>query len=143
MYAWLDKHIKEQAACYGLTPDQHARLIGGAATYQEKIDMHQVNEPKREPYVTPPEYLAAKPKRVDQERFDYMLNVLPPCKWQRGRYMETFHVSEYLSGNIVMWMVRIGVGEEATFWEVNQPDNLTQPMLHKLIEEALGKEKAS
>lgn len=42
---WLDKIIKEQAAAYGLTVEQHARLMGGAAEYQEKIDNHEVDEP--------------------------------------------------------------------------------------------------
>lgn len=45
---WLDKIIAEQAAAYGLTPEQHERLMGSAAEYQERIDNHQVPEPKCE-----------------------------------------------------------------------------------------------
>jgi len=35
---WLDKIIEEQAAHYGLTVEQHARLMGDAAEYQEEIE---------------------------------------------------------------------------------------------------------
>lgn len=44
---WLDKYIVEQAAHYGMTPEKHACLMGGAATYQEKIDMGVVREPAK------------------------------------------------------------------------------------------------
>ena len=48
MSHWLDKIIEEQAAHYGLTVEQHARLMNGAAKYQELIDKHQVEEPTSE-----------------------------------------------------------------------------------------------
>lgn len=34
-YDWLDKHIDEQAAYYGLTKEQHAKLVKDAAEYDE------------------------------------------------------------------------------------------------------------
>lgn len=42
---WLDRIIEEQAAAYGLTVEQHARLMGGAAEYQEQIERNEVDEP--------------------------------------------------------------------------------------------------
>lgn len=45
---------------------------------------------------------------VTQERFWEMLEVLPPCKWNRGGSEETFHVSERLWDNYVSWFTRIG-----------------------------------
>ena len=51
----------------------------------------------------------AKPAReIDAQRFDDMLGVLPPCKWYgHGTNQESFHVSEFLSGNIVSWFVQL------------------------------------
>lgn len=49
------------------------------------------------------------PWPVDRDRFWYLLEVLPPCKWRRmAGGCESFHVSERLSGNVVTWCVRIG-----------------------------------
>lgn len=44
---WLDRIVAEQAAHYGLTVEQHARLMGGAAAYQELIERLEVDEPAR------------------------------------------------------------------------------------------------
>lgn len=41
---WLDKVIEEQAAYYGLTVDQHKRLMDDAATYQEYVESGIVQE---------------------------------------------------------------------------------------------------
>jgi len=48
------------------------------------------------------------PWRIDEKRFWYLLEVLPPCKWRRMSDGESFHISERLSGSIVTWAVRIG-----------------------------------
>ena len=45
MTHWLDKIVEEQAAHYGLTVEQHARLVRGAGQYQELIEKGQVDEP--------------------------------------------------------------------------------------------------
>ena len=44
-FHWLDKHIAEQAAAYGLTPAQKADLFNGAAEYDQKILQGEVDEP--------------------------------------------------------------------------------------------------
>jgi DNA-nicking Smr family endonuclease len=41
---WLDPIIRQQAAHYGLTVDQHAKLMSGASATQEAIDLHEVTE---------------------------------------------------------------------------------------------------
>jgi hypothetical protein len=41
---WLDPIIREQAAHYGLTPEQHAHLMDGAAKTQERIDTGELPE---------------------------------------------------------------------------------------------------
>lgn len=48
------------------------------------------------------------PWRITRERFWEMLEVLPPCRWERHHHAETFHVSELLSGNIAAHFVRLG-----------------------------------
>lgn len=34
-YSWLDKIIEEQAAYYGMTVEQHSKLVNDAAAYDE------------------------------------------------------------------------------------------------------------
>lgn len=48
------------------------------------------------------------PREVDVDRFDYLLNVLPPCRWTRRGDTESFYVSERITGSVVTWGVRIG-----------------------------------
>lgn len=43
--AWLDRHIVEQAAHYGLTPERKAALFDGAAEYGEQLEQGLVDEP--------------------------------------------------------------------------------------------------
>ena len=45
---------------------------------------------------------------IDHDRFDEMLNVLPPSRWVRFAGREHFHICERISGSIVSWCVRIG-----------------------------------
>lgn len=47
-------------------------------------------------------------KEIDSERFFYMLEVLPPCKWSNVHGVELFHVSERITGNLVSWFFRKG-----------------------------------
>jgi len=42
---WLDKHIAEQAAHYGLTVAKHSKLMRGAADYQYDIEQFLVDDP--------------------------------------------------------------------------------------------------
>ena len=44
-----------------------------------------------------------QPIACTAERFDEMLNILPPCQWDRVRGVEMFHMSERLYGNVVTW----------------------------------------
>lgn len=49
-----------------------------------------------------------KPICITREAFDDALNVLPPVDWQNTSGMETFKMSEQLSGNITGIYCRIG-----------------------------------
>lgn len=44
---WLDPIIDEQAKQYGLTREKFTNLMSGAASYQERIDEYQVDEPRK------------------------------------------------------------------------------------------------
>lgn len=46
--------------------------------------------------------------RITHERFDEMLNVLPPRRWYNHGATESFHVSERIAGNVVSHFCRIG-----------------------------------
>lgn len=48
------------------------------------------------------------PVEIDEDRWRYWLEVLPPCKWERVRGAEVFHVSERITYSVVTWCVRIG-----------------------------------
>lgn len=48
------------------------------------------------------------PKEIDEKRFDWLLNCLPPCKWGRFGDGEAFHMSERITHDIVTWCVRLG-----------------------------------
>lgn len=67
-------------------------------------------------------YVKTDPVKIDQERFLYMLEVLPPSRWYRGDHMEWFHVCERLTMNLVSWYARVG----DTYWEFNDADSLTK-----------------
>lgn len=55
------------------------------------------------------EGLIAHPvERISEERYNEMLNVLPPCNWVRGGSVESFHISEAITGSVVNVFVRIG-----------------------------------
>lgn len=43
-------------------------------------------------------------KEVNESRYWYMLEVLPPCRWHHYRGIELFHISERITGNIVSWI---------------------------------------
>jgi len=52
--------------------------------------------------------LVTEPKRIDQERFNDMLDVLPPCRWHSCGGFEVFHVSERYTGELVSWFGHTG-----------------------------------
>lgn len=52
--------------------------------------------------------LVTMPKVIDSERFNDMLEVLPPCRWHNCGGYEVFHVSERLTGDLVSWFAHTG-----------------------------------
>lgn len=48
------------------------------------------------------------PVEITAEKFDEMLNVLPPMKWCRGESAESFMMSEFMTGRITGIYCRLG-----------------------------------
>lgn len=62
---------------------------------------------------------------VTRERFFDMLEVLPPGNWTRRMDSESFMVIECETANLYTWMVRVGAGDSATYWEMIAPNDAT------------------
>ena len=58
---------------------------------------------------------------IDEDRFWYLLEVLPPADWTRLRGSETFRVIECETANLYTWCARIG----NCFFELIAPIGLT------------------
>lgn len=83
------------------------------------------------PYVS--KYVKTEPKVVGAERFDEMLNILPPSRWYRGDFVEWFHVCERLSGDLVSWFGRTG----DIYWEFQDLHNLPKEQIAAILTGAL------
>ena len=59
------------------------------------------------------------PKRISQERYEEMLNILPPENWRRGVGYSCFRLSERLSGTIASFFVRIG----DSYYQINEDED--------------------
>ena len=69
----------------------------------------------------PADYGVKPLTEVTEERFDEMLNVLPPSKWRGGAGAQSFHLCEYLSGNIVLWLMELN----GRYFQCQDVDSLT------------------
>lgn len=65
------------------------------------------------------------PKRIDQARFDEMLNVLPPMKWRSDSSSESFMLSEATSSHYHLILCRIG----ADYYELTDSRFLTHAQI--------------
>lgn len=55
--------------------------------------------------------LITEPEPMSEERYNELLEVLPPCRWATVGGAETFHISERLTGNLVQWCIKFPSGE--------------------------------
>ena len=92
-----------------------------------------------------PKYGPLPPWRISAERFNELLNVLPPGRHSCQHYQESFFLIERLSGNIVMWVVRVGAsvphgaleGAPPVYFAFNAPASLSPHDLQQTIQTAL------
>jgi hypothetical protein len=61
------------------------------------------------------------PHEIDRARFFYLLEVLPPADWTRGKGFECFRVIECETADLYTWAARL----EGRFWQMVAPRNST------------------
>lgn len=83
------------------------------------------------------------PSVIDRDRFWELLEVLPPCRWERYQDFEAFYVSECITGNLYTFCVRIGNGQNAQYFEIVAESNINYTTLRQLCLEALNKPVAA
>ena len=84
----------------GLTPAEYEAERGFKLKVLDDAEFHALNEAYLASLITAP---------VDEtpEAFEDALCVLPPCKWQRVRGVEIFHLSERLTADLVQWHAKL------------------------------------
>lgn len=61
-----------------------------------------------------------EPRQIDEQDFDYALNVLPPRQWVNAGGGESFKMSERTNGRITAIYARLGT----TYWKFDDDFNL-------------------
>ena len=78
-------------------------------------------------------------REITEARYWEMLEVLPPCKWRHSAGGESFHVSEYMSGNFVNWFVCIGKSNYGgRYFAIDDVDTLTPAELTRRAREYIA-----
>lgn len=99
-------------------------------------------------YTPNPKYGPLPPWQIDKDRFHELLNVLPPGRHSCYHTQESFFLIERLSGNIVMWVVRVGAergpgplralgGRDPLYFAFHAPADLSLADLQRTIQTAL------
>lgn len=81
-----------------LTKEQLATKWGGEVSIIEQDINDRSNEA----------CFLTEPTSIDEEKWTYWLECLPPSKWQRAAGGEGFFVCERIAYNVVTWCVRLG-----------------------------------
>lgn len=61
------------------------------------------------------------PHEISEDRFWYLLEVLPPADWTRGRSFECFRVIECETDDLYTWAARL----DGRYWEMVAPQDST------------------
>ncbi|MGH1472681.1 MAG: DUF1419 domain-containing protein [Cellvibrionaceae bacterium] len=73
-------------------------------------------------------------KEISEERYEELLSVLPPEKWERG----VFRMSEYTSGTITLHVVEMG----GRFFEAEKPATSTYDEYLSEVSELIRDERS-
>ena len=77
-------------------------------------------------------------KEITEERFWYLLEVLPPAKWTRLPSSESFMVIECQTGNLYTWCARV----RDAYYEMIAPYNSThEDILGRIVLSIVGSEE--
>ena len=88
--------------CYGQTLGQIRERYHGAQFMSFDWACELVEKAQAD------KYKVGECREIDEERFIYALEVLPPRNWQRGQGCESFQMSELTCGRITACYIRIG-----------------------------------
>ncbi|HUJ08545.1 MAG TPA: hypothetical protein VL171_00825 [Verrucomicrobiae bacterium] len=73
--------------------------------------------------------LSTGPVEIDEGKWFYALEVLPPARWHNGTEWNSFHLSELVSGRIASWYIR----HKGRYWECQQCCDIERGALHALV----------
>lgn len=94
------------------------------ATTVVVMDWEEAFKAYSEKFITPVE-------EIDAQAYDYFLNVLPPCQWQRGSF-EHFYLSERITGDIVQYCVH----HQKRFYKFQDHAGMTTAQIAARIDQA-------
>jgi hypothetical protein len=82
-------------------------------------------------------YLEADPIEITAERFDKMLNILPPAHWILGDYSSSFQVTERIFGSYTTAFVHLTVNGVKRYFELpvvmgTPHDQITERIVNSL-----------
>ena len=80
-----------------------------------------------------------EPRQIQQEDFDYGLNVLPPMNWVRGVEFESFMMSERTNGKVTGIYARVG----ATYWKFEEVCTLSHRDIIDKVRKTIGNLRAA
>lgn len=87
--------------CYGRTLEEVQAADPGAQLLDFAVASPMLDAAERAAFVRPP-------TRITAERFEEVLNVLPPVRWVRAGHEESFLMSEREAGSLTGIFCRIG-----------------------------------
>lgn len=85
----------------GLSPEQYAQDRGFPIRIVGEAEFGRMLKAYHDTLVTAP-----APESLDE--FDHALGVLPPCRWKNVGEAELFHISERVTGDLVIWHAHRG-----------------------------------
>lgn len=69
-------------------------------------------------------------ERIDEDRWDEMLNVLPPLKWRHSGTSQSFMLSEFTAGNVTLICIKHkNIGGEYEYWQMHDYASLTHEQI--------------
>lgn len=91
----------------GLTPEAYAKERGFPVRVIDDAELDRLIAEKQEA-------MKSDPVQITEERYDQMLNMLPPARFHTIDGFEVFHMCEHLDGAMVDWFAQ-GRGRYWTF----------------------------
>lgn len=112
---------------YSILIDGKSPYTGRTIAEMQKIEKNLIEISEEEFMRKEQEYensLCAEWKEITEERYNEMLNVLPPMKWRDVALgINVFAISEAYTGNLHAHFVKVSHGKEYRYLEALRPIN--------------------